>query len=150
MSETYRIAERAVAPGADGLWTAAVEHLARRFDGIAPLSRDDVSDRATALPALLTWAGTEISSWRIELARFCDDHARVHLRRDPAVAAALAALRTRGDRLVGVGEGPREASEVVFSFLGLTRRLDGIELEGETPGAGIRIETRDELLALLS
>ncbi len=150
MSETYLIAERAIATGADELWSAAVEHLARRFDAIRPLSRTAVSDRAAALPALEAWAGDSIANWRIELARFYGDHTRVHLRRDPAVSAILTVLRARGDELIGVGEGPREGSEAVFSFLGLTRRLDRVEFEGAALPAGRAITTRNELAALVS
>lgn len=150
MSETYLIAERAIATGADELWSTAVEHLARRFDAIKPLPRAAVADRAAALPALEAWAGESIANWRVELARFYGDHTRVHLRRDPAVSAILTALRARGDELIGIGAGPREGSEAVFSFLGLTRRLDRIEFEGAAMPAGHAIVTRDELAALVS
>ena len=150
MSETFLIAERAIASGSDELWSAAVEHLARRFDAIRPLPRAEVADRAAALPALEAWAGEAIANWRVELARFYGDHTRVHLRRDPGVSAILTALRTRGDKLVGIGAGPREGSEAVFSFLGLTRRLDRIAFEGAAEPAGRAIATRRELEALVS
>ena len=66
------------------------------------------------VPALEAWAGEDVSSWRLELGRFYDDHARVHLRRDPGTAALLAALRADGARLAVYGQGPREASAVTL------------------------------------
>src|SRR4029077_14691563 len=76
----------------------------------------------------------DVSSWRLELARFYDDHARMHLRRDPATAALLGSLRANGVRLAAYGQGPREASAATLGFLGLDRRLDAIVLE--PPGDG--------------
>jgi phosphoglycolate phosphatase-like HAD superfamily hydrolase len=75
-----------------------------------------------------------VSSWRLELGRFYDDHARMHLRRDPSTAALLGSLRARGVRLAAYGQGPREASAATLGFLGLDRRLDAIVLE--PPGDG--------------
>ena len=86
------------------------------------------------MAALEVWAGKDVSSWRLELARFYDDHARMHLRRDPATAALLGSLRANGVRLAAYGQGPREASAATLGFLGLDRRLDAIVLE--PPGDG--------------
>jgi phosphoglycolate phosphatase-like HAD superfamily hydrolase len=127
-------AERSLAPGGDAIWPAALEHLARRFASIRVLDIAGVPAREDAVPALEAWAGEDVSSWRLELGRFYDDHARMHLRRDPGTAALLASLRGKGVRLAAYGQGPREASAVTLAFLGLDRRLDAVVLE--PAGAG--------------
>jgi phosphoglycolate phosphatase-like HAD superfamily hydrolase len=129
MSGAVVFAERALAPGGDAIWPAALEHLARRFASIRELDVAGVPARESAVPALEAWAGGEVSSWRLELGRFYDDHARMHLRRDPGTAALLASLRAGGVRLAVYGQGPREASAVTLAFLGLDRRLDAVVLE---------------------
>ena len=140
MSEAVVFSERALAPGSDAIWPAALEHLARRFASIRQLDVAYVPARESAVAALESWAGGEISSWRLELRRFYDDHARMHLRRDPAVAALLAGLRGRGVRLAAYGQGPREASAVTLAFLGLDRRLDAIVLEPAGDGYAACLE----------
>jgi phosphoglycolate phosphatase-like HAD superfamily hydrolase len=122
-------AERVLAPGGDAIWSAALAHLARRFASIRELDVAGLPARESAVPVLESWAGEEVSSWRLELGRFYDDHARVHLRRDPATAVLLASLRVEGVRLAAYGQGPREASAATLGFLGLDRRLDAIVLE---------------------
>jgi FMN phosphatase YigB (HAD superfamily) len=152
-------AERAIAPGGDAIWPAALEHLARRFASIRELDVATVPARESAVAALEIWAGNDVSSWRLELGRFYDDHARMHLRRDPATAALLASLRAGGVRLAAYGQGPREASAATLGFLGLDRRLDAIVLE--PPGDGYvaclgalgvsearHVQTREELATL--
>jgi phosphoglycolate phosphatase-like HAD superfamily hydrolase len=152
-------AERAIAPGGDAIWPAALEHLARRFASIRELDIATVPARESAVAALEVWAGNDVSSWRLELGRFYDDHARMHLRRDPATAALLGSLRAAGVRLGAYGQGPREASAATLGFLGLDRRLDAIVLE--PPGDGYaaclealgisdarHVQSREELLAL--
>ena len=129
MTEAIVFAERAIAPGGDAIWPAALEHLARRFASIRELDVAGVPVRESAVAVLEAWAGEEVSSWRLELARFYDDHVRVHLRRDPGTAALLAALRADGVRLAAYGQGPREASAATLGFLGLDRRLDVVVLE---------------------
>ncbi len=99
MSASIVFAERAIAPGGDVIWPLALEHLRRRFASIRELDVEAMPAREDAVPALEAWAGTDVSSWRLELARFYDDHARVHLRRDPGTAALLAGLRADGVRL---------------------------------------------------
>ena len=122
MSEVIVFAERAIAPGGDLIWPAALEHLARRFASIRELDVTAIPAREDAVPALEAWAGEDVSSWRLELGRFYDDHARVHLRRDPSTAALLGALRARGVKLAVYGQGPRETSAITLAFLGLDRR----------------------------
>ena len=125
----FVFAERVLAPGGDEIWPLALAHLARRFASIRPLDVTTLPAREDAVPALEAWAGDEVSSWRTELARFYDDHARVHLRRDPGTAALLAGLRAAGARLAVYGPGPRESSAATLAFLGLDRRLDAVVLE---------------------
>ena len=159
MSDVIVFAERSVAPGGDAIWPAALEHLARRFASIRELDVAGVPARESAVAVLEAWAGEEVSSWRLELARFYDDHARVHLRRDPSTAALLAALRADGVRLAAYGQGPREASAATLGFLGLDRRLDVVVLEPAGDGyaaclaalgasGGRHISTREELAEL--
>jgi phosphoglycolate phosphatase-like HAD superfamily hydrolase len=122
--------EDALSPGSEGLWLAAVEHLARRYKAIRPLATDELSpDRGVAGRELDDWAGSEVRNWRAELERFYGDHAGVQLRRDPAVGERLRQLRGAGTQLAVYGVGPREASAAVLSYLGLERRLDVVVLE---------------------
>ncbi len=124
--------EDALSPGSEGLWRAALEHLARRFKAIRPLATDELSpDRGVAGRELDVWAGSDLANWRSELERFYGDHAGVLLRRDPAVGELLRQLRGSGARLAVYGVGPREASAAVLSYLGLDRRLDAVVLEPE-------------------
>jgi phosphoglycolate phosphatase-like HAD superfamily hydrolase len=159
MSGAIVFAERALAPGGDAIWPAALEHLARRFASIRELDIAGVPAREDAVPALEAWAGKDVSSWRLELGRFYDDHARVHLRRDPGTAALLASLRAGGVKLAAYGQGPREASAVTLAFLGLDRRLDAVVLEptGDGFAAGLEalgvpearhVSSREELAEL--
>ncbi|MDX6536580.1 MAG: hypothetical protein QOD37_921 [Gaiellales bacterium] len=159
MSRAMIFAERALAPGGDDIWPAALEHLARRFASIRRLDVAAVPARESAVASLEAWAGGDVSSWRLELGRFYDDHARMHLRRDPATALLLASLRADGVRLGAYGQGPREASAATLGFLGLDRRLDAIVLEPAGDGftaclaalgaseAG-HVQTREELAEL--
>jgi phosphoglycolate phosphatase-like HAD superfamily hydrolase len=129
VSRAIVFAERAIAPGGDAIWPAALEHLARRFASIRELDVAAMPPRESSVAALEAWAGEDVSSWRRELDRFYDDHARVHLRRDPGTAALLASLRAAGVRLAAYGQGPRESSATTLAFLGLDRRLDVVVLE---------------------
>jgi len=159
MSGAVVFSERALAPGGDAIWPAALEHLARRFASIRELDLAYIPARESAVAALESWAGDEVSSWRLELGRFYDDNARMHLRRDPATAALLASLRVDGVRLAAYGQGPREASAITLAFLGLDRRLDAIVLAPAGDGftaclavlgvsAARHVRTREELAAL--
>jgi phosphoglycolate phosphatase-like HAD superfamily hydrolase len=159
MTAAIVFAERVIAPGGDAIWPLALEHLSRRFASIRELDVAGVPARESSVAVLEAWAGEEVSSWRLELARFYDDHARVHLRRDPGTAALLAALRSDGVRLAVYGQGPREASAATLGFLGLDRRLDAVVLEPAGDGyaeclkalgasEGRHIGSRGELAAL--
>jgi phosphoglycolate phosphatase-like HAD superfamily hydrolase len=140
MTEAIVFAERAIAPGGDLIWPAALEHLARRFASIRELDISAVPAREDAVPALEAWAGEDVSSWRLELGRFYDDHARVHLRRDPGTAALLASLRAQGVKLAVYGQGPRQTSAITLAFLGLDRRLDAVVLEPAGDGFAACLE----------
>jgi phosphoglycolate phosphatase-like HAD superfamily hydrolase len=159
MTEAIVFAERALAPGGDAIWPAALEHLARRFASIRELDVAGIPARESSVAVLEAWAGAEVSSWRLELARFYDDHARMHLRRDPGTAALLATLRAEGVRLAVYGQGPREASAATLGFLGLDRRLDAVVLEPAGDGflacldaLGVgdarHVSSRDDLVGL--
>jgi phosphoglycolate phosphatase-like HAD superfamily hydrolase len=151
--------EDVLAPGSEGLWLAAVDHLARRFKAIRPLPVDELSsDRATAGRELDVWAGDELANWRLELSRFYDDHAGVQLRRDPAIGERLRQLRAAGTPIAAYGVGPREASSAVLAYLGLERRLDVVVLEpdgdplaaacaalGTDPALARHVTTRSQL-----
>ena len=151
--------EDALSPGSEGLWLAAVDHLARRFRAIRALPTEELSsDRAAAGRELDEWAGEELANWRLELSRFYGDHAGVQLRRDPAVGELLRQLRGAGTPIAAYGVGPREASAAVLSYLGLDRRLDAVVLEpdgdplaaacsalGADPAAVRHVRTRAEV-----
>ena len=159
MTPAIVFAERAIAPGGDAIWPAALEHLARRFASIRALDVAALPARESAVAALEAWAGDDVSSWRLELARFYDDHARVHLRRDPSTAALLAARRAAGARLAVYGQGPRETSAATLGFLGLDRRVDAVVLEPAGDGYAaclealgvadaLHVRSREDLAAL--
>ena len=159
MTDAVVFAERAIAPGGDAIWPAALEHLSRRFASIRVLDVAGVPARESAVAVLEAWAGEDVSSWRFELARFYDDHARVHLRRDPGTAALLAALRADGAHMAVYGQGPREASAATLGFLGLDRRVDAVVLEPAGDGytaclealgvaEALHIRSRDDLALL--
>jgi phosphoglycolate phosphatase-like HAD superfamily hydrolase len=151
--------EDVLAPGSEGLWLAALDHLARRFKAIRPLPLGELShDRSEAGRELDAWAGEDLANWRLELVRFYDDHAGVQLRRDPAIGERLRHLRAAGTPIAAYGVGPREATSAVFTYLGLDRRLDAVALEpagnpleaacealGSDPAAARHITTRAEL-----
>jgi phosphoglycolate phosphatase-like HAD superfamily hydrolase len=160
VSTTVVFSEDALAPGSAALWQAALEHLARRYASIRELDPGTLpADRTAAAAALDAWDGG--AGWRREVGRYYDDHARLHLRRDPATGALLRRLRADGSQLGAYGAGPREASEAVLRFLGLDRRLDAVCLEpdadgftaacaalGTDAGAARHVRTADEAQAL--
>jgi len=86
MSRAIVFAERAIARAATAIWPAALEHLSRRFASIRELDVAAMPAREDSV-RLSSLGGEDVSSWRRELDRFYDDHARVHLRRDPGTAA---------------------------------------------------------------
>jgi phosphoglycolate phosphatase-like HAD superfamily hydrolase len=119
------LSERALGD-TDGLFTAAVAHIARKLGRVKPLDADALpADRAGKLRALDEWAGSDID-WRGELIRFYEDHIPLHLRPDPGLNAALRVLGSRGVRIGCWSDGPEEAARIVVHHLGLGRRVEQI------------------------
>jgi phosphoglycolate phosphatase-like HAD superfamily hydrolase len=148
------LSERALGD-TDGLFTAAVAHIARKLGRVKPLDADALpADRAGKVRALDQWAGSDID-WRGELIRFYEDHIPLHLRPDPGLNAALRALGTRGVRIGCWSDGPEEAARIVVHHLGLGRRVAEITAGGTeaaarlaadlgAPAAETVVVTRDE------
>ena len=81
----------------DRLWADAVAHLSRKLGRVTPLDPDQVpADRAAAIAYLDQWAGDDARSWRVEAARFFEDHVPVYLRPDPELNAALRHIQAQG------------------------------------------------------
>jgi len=148
------LSERALGD-TDGLFAAAVAHIARKLGRVKPLDADALpDDRAGQLLALDEWAGSDID-WRAELIRFYEDHIPLHLRPNPGLNAALRALQGRGVRIGCWSAGPEEAARIVVHHLGLSRRVEEIAAGGgdaalrlaadlgATPGDTV-VVTRDE------
>jgi beta-phosphoglucomutase-like phosphatase (HAD superfamily) len=148
------LSERALGD-TDGLFTAAVDHIARKLGRVKPLAADTLpADRAGKLAALDAWAGSDID-WRGELIRFYEDHIPLHLRPNPGLNAALRALQARGVRIGCWSDGPEEAARIVVHHLGLARRVEEIAAGGReavvrlaadlgAPPAESVVVTRDE------
>ena len=123
------LSERALGD-TDGLFTAAVGHIARKLGRVKPLDADALpAERARKLRALDEWAGSDID-WRGELIRFYEDHIPLHLRPSPGLNAALRALQARGVRIGCWSAGPEEAARIVVHHLGLSRRVEAIAAGG--------------------
>lgn len=137
-----------------GLWVAWLADASRRYASIAGLDASALpADRGEAAAQLDEWAEHGIGDWRASLARFAEDHAPVHLRRDAAVAAALRGLAGRGVRLGVFTDAPEPLARVVLAQLGADRRIDAVEagtgaLERllAALGAADVARTRDELI----
>jgi phosphoglycolate phosphatase-like HAD superfamily hydrolase len=124
----------ALAPG-DRLWRDAVEHLARKLGRVTPLDPATLSDdRCLALPQLEAWAGSEVSSWRLELARFYEEHIPVYVRPDPALSGAVRQMSAAGVRIAAWSPGPPEVGAIVSHFLGLSRRFELERVEASHSG----------------
>jgi phosphoglycolate phosphatase-like HAD superfamily hydrolase len=123
------LSERALGD-TDGLFTAAVAHIARKLGRVKPLDADALpADRSRKLGALDEWAGSDID-WRGELIRFYEDHIPLHLRPNPGLNAALRALQANGVRIGCWSAGPEEAARIVVHHLGLARRVEEIAVGG--------------------
>ena len=137
-----------------GLWVAWLADASRRYASIAGLDASALpADRGEAAAQLDEWAEHGIGDWRASLARFAEDHAPVHLRRDAAVAAALRGLAGRGVRLGVFTDAPEPRARGGRAPRGADRRHDAGE---GGPGALERLlaalgaadvaRTRDELI----
>jgi phosphoglycolate phosphatase-like HAD superfamily hydrolase len=123
------LSERALGD-TDGLFAAAVAHIARKLGRVKPLDAGALpADRAGKLRALDEWAGADID-WRGELIRFYEDHIPLHLRPNPGLNGALRALRARGVRIGCWSAGPDEAARIVVHHLGLSRGIEAIAAGG--------------------
>jgi phosphoglycolate phosphatase-like HAD superfamily hydrolase len=130
------LSERALGD-TDGLFTAAVDHVARKLGRVKPIAADTLPpDRAGKLEALDAWAGSDMD-WRGELIRFYEDHIPLYLRPNPGLNAALRALQARGVRIGCWSDGPEEAARIVIHHLGLARRVEQIAAGG--PEAAARL-----------
>jgi phosphoglycolate phosphatase-like HAD superfamily hydrolase len=123
------LSERALGD-TDGLFAAAVAHIARKLGRVKPLDAEALpADRAGLLRALDAWAGSDID-WRGELIRFYEDHIPLHLRPNPGLNAALRALQARGVRIACWSPGPEEAARIIVHHLGLARRVEAVAAGG--------------------
>jgi phosphoglycolate phosphatase-like HAD superfamily hydrolase len=130
------LSERALGD-TDGLFTAAVTHIARKLGRVTPLDADALpADRPGKLRALDEWAGSDLD-WRGELIRFYEDHIPLHLRPNPGLNAALRALQTRGVRIGCWSPGPEQAATIVIHHLGLSRLVEAVGAGG--PEAAARL-----------
>ena len=137
------------------LWRAWLDDAARRFAPIAALDPASLpGDRAAAAVELDRWAAAGVGDWRAALARYAEDHAALHVRRDAEVAAAL---RRLGGARVGVfTDAPEPLARVVLAQVGAERRVELVETGAEAldrllerlgvPAAVV--ETRGRLLRL--
>jgi phosphoglycolate phosphatase-like HAD superfamily hydrolase len=137
-----------------GLWSAWLTDATRRYASIAGLDASALpADRGEAAAQLDEWAGHGVGDWRAALARFAEDHAPVHVRRDAAAAAALRVLAGRGVRIGVFTDAPEPFARVVLAQLGADRRVEAVEagtgalerLVAELGDARIA-RTRDDLI----
>ena len=133
-------AEDALAPS-EHLWADAVQHLSRKLGRVTPLDPADISDdRCVAIGQLETWAGSDASSWRIELARYYEEHIPVYVRPDPALNSVVRQLAAAGMRLAAWSPGPPEVGVIVTHFLGVARRFELERVEASHHGPVSLIE----------
>jgi hypothetical protein len=131
------ISDAALGP-ADTVFGEAVRYLERRLTAVRPLEASTLpGDRADAVRALDAWAGTDAANWRLELVRWFEAHAPVHLRPDPVLNATLR-------RRVGGASGsrscrrlPPDAAELYLAQLGLRRSVDVVCAEVGDDGRGL-------------
>ncbi len=93
------------------------------------------ADRADAVAALDAWAGDDARNWRLELVRWFEAHAPVHLRPDATLNAVLRRAVRGGARLAVVSPLPPEAAELYLASLGVRRQI--ASLHGGGGGDGL-------------
>jgi phosphoglycolate phosphatase-like HAD superfamily hydrolase len=107
------------------LWDGWLEEAARRYASIAPLDPASLPrDRGLAATELDRWAAQGIGDWRHALERYAEEHAPLHLRPHPGVAAALRELKQDGAALGVFSDAPEELARVALAHLGAARRID--------------------------
>jgi phosphoglycolate phosphatase-like HAD superfamily hydrolase len=128
------------------LWDAWLEDAARRLR--TPDLVDLPADRGAAAAEL----DARLGNWPALLERFCEDHAPVYLRPNPAANAALRRLRAGGALVAAFTDGPEPLARVAVKHLGVWRSLDRLafgtnSLERARFGADTQVvRTLDELL----
>jgi phosphoglycolate phosphatase-like HAD superfamily hydrolase len=128
------------------LWDAWLEDAARRLR--TPDLVDLRADRGAAAAEL----DLRIGNWPALLERFCEDHAPVYLRPNPAANAALRRLHARGVLVAAFTDAPEPLARVATKHLGVWRILDRLasganSLERARFGADTQVvRTLDELL----
>jgi phosphoglycolate phosphatase-like HAD superfamily hydrolase len=128
------LAEDALAPGTR-MWRDAVDHLARKLGRVTPLDPSTISsDRCEGLVQLAAWAGGDVSSWELELARFYEEHIPVYMRPDPTLNSVIRRLSADGARVAAWSPGPAQVGAIVTHFLGIGRRLELERVEPDHAG----------------
>jgi phosphoglycolate phosphatase-like HAD superfamily hydrolase len=129
------------------LWDAWLEDAARRLR--APELVELPADRGAAAAEL----DRRVGNWPALLERFCEDHAPVYLRPDPAANAALRRLHASGILLAVFTDAPEPLARVAAKHLGIWRILDRLTFGADSverarfdPETQV-VRTRDELLA---
>ena len=112
-------------PGSE--WTAALEHLARRFARVRELDAANLIglDVAAACAALTTWAGDDID-WARELTRFFDEHLSMYLRAaraDAVTSRQIRALAAGGWTIIAASALPKAAATSLLRHRSMLRGI---------------------------
>lgn len=106
----------------DALIATAAEYLARRLGGTPPLDPASLPrDAAGALAAIDAWAGAGAANWRVELTRFFEAHAPVHLVPDPELNAVLRRASKADHHLAVASALPATPLDLELQQLGCAR-----------------------------
>jgi phosphoglycolate phosphatase-like HAD superfamily hydrolase len=121
--------EDALAP-TERLFAGALEHLARRLGRVRELDPAALpSDRCAALRALAGWGDAGVSTWRLEMGRYYEEHVPLHARPRPELNAVLRRMRAAGARIAIWSPGPPEATTHLVHQLGLATLADPVRVE---------------------
>ncbi|MGH3110677.1 MAG: hypothetical protein ACRDQT_07150 [Gaiellaceae bacterium] len=99
-------------------WLAAASGVLGVEPSSLPTDRGAAADELDRLGA---------GNWRVLLARFGEDRAAIHLRRDPSVGAALRALGAAGNEVGVFTDAPEPLARVALAQLGASRRVAALE-----------------------